>query len=62
MEARAEARENRLMARMNDVFERMSLLQRDFTNTKGFLIEDAIVNGGRITAAERRIDGLERDK
>ena len=56
--------EGRLLARMNDQHERlidtMTLLRRDFQNTKGFLIEDSLVLGQRTTNVENRLDGLER--
>jgi uncharacterized protein Yka (UPF0111/DUF47 family) len=55
-----------LMTRMNDQFERvldtMTLLRRDFQNAKGFLIEDALVLGERVTNVETRLDKLERKR
>jgi hypothetical protein len=49
--ARGEALEGRIMAQMNDqqerLLDRLASLERDFLNTKGFLIEDAIVSGRR---------------
>ena len=64
MKALLAAMEARLMARMNDQHERlidaMSEMQRDFMNTKGFLIEDALVIGRRTYSAEKRLDALER--
>jgi hypothetical protein len=59
-----EAMESRLMARMNDnqerVIERLANLERDFTNSKGFLIEDALILGRRWADLEARITKLER--
>jgi hypothetical protein len=56
--------EGRLLARMNDQHERlidtMTLLRRDFQNTKGFLIEDSLVLGQRTTNVENRLDRLEK--
>ena len=53
-----------LMARMNGQHERlldaMTQMQRDFQNTKGFLIEDALVIGQRTYSVEKRLDRLER--
>lgn len=46
---------------MNDQHERllnqMHSLNRDFLNTKGFLIDDALTLGRRITGIEDRLDG-----
>jgi len=59
-----EAMEARLMARMNNQHERLinviTTLQNDFSNTKGFLIGDALVLGRRIRTVEDRLDDLER--
>jgi hypothetical protein len=56
--------EARLLARMNDQHERlidaMTLLRRDFQNTKGFLIEDSLVLGQRTANVENRLDRLEK--
>jgi hypothetical protein len=53
-----------LMARMNDQHERLinmiTSLQTDFSNTKGFLIGDALVIGRRMRSVEDRLDDLER--
>jgi hypothetical protein len=58
------AMEARLLTRMNDQHERlidaMTLLRRDFQNTKGFLIEDSLVLGQRTTNVENRLDRLEK--
>jgi hypothetical protein len=58
------AMEARLLARMNDQHERlidaMTLLRRDFQNTKGFLIEDSLVLGQRTANVENRLDRLEK--
>ena len=59
-----EAMEARLMARMNNQHERLinviTSLQNDFSNTKGFLIGDALVLGRRVRTVEDRLDDLER--
>ncbi len=58
------AMEARLLARMNNQHEHlidaMTLLRRDFQNTKGFLIEDSLVPGQRTTSVENRLDDLEK--
>jgi len=50
----------------NDQHERLidqiSALKRDFQNTKGFLIEDALVIGQRMSGVENRLDDLERKR
>ena len=60
-----DAMERRIMQRLNDQHERLLdhvvALRRDFDNTKGFLIEDALVTGRRMSAVETRLDRLERD-
>jgi hypothetical protein len=38
------------------LIERLNGLARDFQNTKGFLIEDALVLGRRISNIENRLD------
>ena len=52
------------MARMNDqheqLLDRLTALESDFLNTKGFLIEDAIVSGRRNAQMEARLTRLER--
>lgn len=53
-----------LMALMNNqherLIERLNSLARDFQNTKGFLIDDALVLGRRMSSVEKRLDNLER--
>jgi len=53
-----------VMKLMNDqherLIERLSDLARDFQNTTGFLIEDSLTLGRRITNVEHRLDGLEK--
>jgi hypothetical protein len=53
-----------LRKQMNDQHERlleaMKALAKDFSNTKGFLIEDALVLGRRTTNLEDRIDKLDK--
>ena len=53
-----------MKARMDEGFERMldviTTLRADFQNTKGFLLEDAIVMGRRISSIEDRLSRLER--
>jgi hypothetical protein len=60
-----ETMESRIMARISDtterLIERMNGLERDFQNTKGFLIEDSLVLGRRWSDLERRVTKLERD-
>lgn len=52
-----------LMALMNNqherLIERINSLARDFENTKGFLIGDALVIGRRVSGVEKRLDDLE---
>lgn len=59
-----EAMEGRLTARLNDqhelVLNRLNSLESDFQNTKGFLIEDAIISGRRWMDQETRLGRLER--
>jgi hypothetical protein len=59
-----DARFDALMTRMNDQFERvldrLSDNTHDLQNTKGFLLEDAIILGRRMHAVEQRLDDLER--
>jgi len=59
-----EAMEGRLTARMNDqhesVLNRLTSLEGDFQNTKGFLVEDAIISGRRWMDHETRLGRLER--
>jgi hypothetical protein len=42
------------------ILNRVSSLERDFQNTKGFLIEDAIVTGRRWLDLDERLSRLER--
>jgi hypothetical protein len=53
-----------MMVHMNDGFERVlneiGTLKTDFQNTKGFLLEDAIVMGRRTLSIEDRLTQLER--
>jgi len=62
MESRIMKMEGRLIKLINDQHERLidkvGTLSRDFQNTKGFLIEDAIVLGRRMTNIENRLDDL----
>jgi len=59
-----DARFDTLMTRMNDQFERvldrLSANANDLQNTKGFLLEDAIILGRRMLAVEQRLDDLEK--
>lgn len=59
-----QAMEGRLMLSINNnheqVVERLNAIEHDFQNTKGFLIEDALVLGRRQSSAERRVERLER--
>lgn len=61
-----EAMEGRLTARMNDqherVLNRLMAIERDLQNTKGFLIGDALVLGGRWFDLEARVSKLEDGK
>lgn len=54
----------RFMAQINDRFERIldeiTALRNDFQNTKGFLLEDAIVLGRRTLIIEERLTRLEK--
>lgn len=53
-----------LTARMNDQHERLlnrlASLEADFTNTKGFLVGDAVVAGRRWLDLDERVSRLER--
>jgi hypothetical protein len=59
-----EAMEGRLMARLNNseerVLNRLDALERNSTNTKGFLVGDALTNGRRWLDTEARVSKLER--
>lgn len=53
-----------LMELLNNTTEKlldqMTALRHDFQNTKGFLLEDAIVTGRRMMSLEDRMTALER--
>lgn len=53
-----------LLARVNEGFERtlnrLESLEKDFANTKGFLISDSLVASRRWLDLEERVAGLER--
>ena len=55
-----------LLSRMNEGFERvlnrLEALEKDFTNTKGFLIGDALVTSRRWLDLEARVAELERKR
>jgi len=59
-----EAMEGRLMARLNNgeerILNRLEALERDFTNTKGFLVGDSLTSGRRWLDLEARVSKLER--
>jgi hypothetical protein len=59
-----EAYLDAMMARINNQSERIldeiGTLKSDFQNTKGFLLEDAIVLGRRTITLEERLSRLER--
>ena len=54
-----DAMEARLTARLNDNFERilkrLTSLEQDFQNTKGFLVGDALVSSRRWLDLEARV-------
>jgi hypothetical protein len=64
MEGRFDAMEGRLMARLNNseerILNRLDALERDFTNTKGFLVGDSLTSGRRWFDLEARVTKLER--
>jgi hypothetical protein len=64
MDDETKAAFTEMMARMNDGFERVlneiNTLKADFQNTKGFLLEDAIIMGRRSLSIEDRLAQLER--
>jgi type II secretory pathway predicted ATPase ExeA len=66
MDEETKAYLDAMMAQINNQFERvldqMATLQTDFQNTKGFLLEDAIVLGRRALTIERRLTDLEKKK
>jgi hypothetical protein len=55
--------EGRLMERLNNgeerILNRLTAIERDFHNTKGFLIGDALVSGSRWLDLEARVTKLE---
>lgn len=59
-----EAMEGRLMACLNNseerILNRLDALERDFTNTKGFLVSDSLTSGRRWHDLEVRVSKLER--
>jgi len=64
LKAYLEAMERRIMAKINDgherIVNRLSALERDFTNTKGFLVEDPIVSSRRWLDMDDRMTKIER--
>jgi hypothetical protein len=64
LRAHLEAMEGRIMAKINDgqerIVNRLSALERDFTNTKGFLVEDSIVSSRRWLDMDDRMTKIER--
>ncbi len=64
MDDETEAYLDAMMARINNQSERIldeiGTLKSDFQNTKGFLLEDAIVLGRRTITLEERLSRLER--
>ena len=59
-----EAMEGCLMMRLNNseerILNRLDALERDFTNTKGFLVGDSLTSGRRWLDLEARVTKLER--
>jgi hypothetical protein len=59
-----EAMEARLTARVNDRHERLlnrlTAIERDFTNTKDFLVGDSLISGRRWLDLEAPVAKLER--
>jgi hypothetical protein len=55
-----------IMARLNNseerILNRLAALELDFVNTKGFLINDAVVSGRRWLDLEARVTKLEKDQ
>ena len=55
-----------MMAQINGQFERvlnrLTAVERDFQNTKNFLVGDALVSGGRWLDLEARVAKPENDK
>lgn len=66
LRAYLQAMEVRLTARMNDqhetILNRLASLERDFLNTKGFLVEDVVIASRRATDQETRLNRLERSR
>jgi hypothetical protein len=64
LRAHLEAMEGRIMAKINDgqerIINRLSSIERGFTNTKGFLVEDAVVTSRRWLDMDDRVTKLER--
>jgi hypothetical protein len=64
MEGRLMAMEGRLMAKINDgqerILNRLVSLERDFMNTKGFLVEDAVVSSRRWLDMDDRVTKIDR--
>jgi hypothetical protein len=58
--------QERLLTRFNDgqesLLNRLNSLEADFQNTKGFLVDDAIVSGRRWFEVDRRLSRVERNK
>ena len=61
-----DAMESRLMARLNNseerILNRLASVERDFSNTKDFLVSDALVSGRRWLDLEARVTKLEDGK
>ena len=64
LRAYLEAMEARLLASFNvgqeRILNRMASLEGDFQNTKGFLINDAVISGRRWLDLEARVSSLEK--
>jgi hypothetical protein len=60
------AMEARLMERLNNseerILNRLTAMERDALNTKGFLLNDAVILGGRWFDLEARVTKLEGGK
>jgi len=50
-----------IMARVDRLQDAVTALARDFQNTKGFLIDDALTLGRRVSGVENRLDDLDKD-
>jgi hypothetical protein len=59
-----EAMEGRLMTHLNNgeerILSRLDALERDFMNTKRFLVGDSLTSGRRCLDLEARVSKLER--